>query len=230
MRMSIPLLLLLLVRPALAHDLWLERDTAGIALYQGHKHSAHGGARTIPYGASFVKEAVGFDAAGRTITLPMPKSSPWRVATTDFAAVRVAVSSGYWTKTPWATRNVPKTGVTDAIKSWLSEASVKRIDRWVPGVDRPLTEGLEITPAVDPFALKPGDTLVALVTKEGKPKGGVPVAYGDVKVGATDEDGRLAIRLRHRGTQLITATVESPLGDGKADVVISGAVLQFELK
>jgi nickel transport protein len=124
---------------------------------------------------------------------------------------------------------VPKTGVAGAIKSWLSEESVKRIDRWTPGADRPLSDGLEITPTVEPLALKPGDKLVVLVTEGGKSRAGVPVAYGDDVRGTTGEDGRIAIRLRHGGTQLIAASVETPLADGKADVAIRSAILQFEI-
>jgi nickel transport protein len=229
MRRTLPLLLALMVPPAFAHDLWLELEVAGITLYQGHKHSAHGGAETIAYDASFVKEAVGLDASGRTKPLPVSKQAPWRTATTDFSAIRVAASSGYWTKTPWETKNVPRTGVAGAIKSWLSEESVKRIDRWTPGADRPLSDGLEITPTVDPLALKAGDKLVVLITEGGKPKADVPVAYGGETRGATGADGRIAIRLRQGGTQLIAASVETPLTDGKADVAIRSAILQFEI-
>lgn len=229
MRRILFLLLSLATLPTFGHDLWLEREPGGMTLYQGHRYSAHGGAETIAYDASFVKEAVGLDSAGRTKSLPATKQSPWRTTTTDFAAIRIAASSGYWTKTPWETKNVPKTGVAGAIRSWLSEESVKRIDRWTPGADRPLSDGLEITPTVDPLALKPGDKLVVLVTEGGKPRAGVPVAYGDDVRGTTGEDGRIAIRLRHGGTQLIAASVETPLADGKADVAIRSAILQFEI-
>lgn len=229
MRRSLPLLIVLTAWPAFAHDLWLERDAAGITLYYGHKHSSHGGAETIAYDASFVKEAVGLDANGRTKPIPMPKQAPWRTAMADFSAIRVAASSGYWTKTPWETKNVPKTGVAGAIRSWRSEESVKRIDRWTPGADRPLSDGLEITPSVDPLALKPGDKLIVLVTENRRPKAGVAVAYGDDVRGTTGEDGRIAIRLRHGGTQLIAASVEAPLADGKADAAVESAILQFEI-
>jgi nickel transport protein len=229
MRRILPLLVALTALPALAHDLWLEREAGGITLYQGHKYSAHGGAETIPYEASFVKEAVGLDATGRTKLLPPVKTAPWRTTATDFSAIRVAASSGYWTKTPWETKNVSKTGIAGAVRSWLSEESVKRIDRWTPGADRPLSDGLEITPTVDPLALRPGDKLIVLVTDRRQPRAGVPVAYGGDTRGTTGEDGRIAIRLRQGGVQLIAASVETPLTDGKADVAIRSAILQFEI-
>jgi nickel transport protein len=229
MRRVCALLLLMPALPALAHDLWLERESGGIALYQGHKHSSHGGAGTIPYDPAFVTDALCLEASGRTKPLALAKAAPWRTTTTDCAALRVAASSGYWTKTPWETKNVPRTGVAGAVRSWLSEESVKRIDRWVPGADRPLSEGLEITPAIDPLSIKPGDKLIVLVTENRQPKAGVPVAYGGDTRGATGEDGRIAIRLRQGGMQLIAASVETPLNDGKADVAIRSAILQFEI-
>ncbi|HZV53512.1 MAG TPA: DUF4198 domain-containing protein [Rhodocyclaceae bacterium] len=222
-------LLLLASLPAAAHDLWLERDGGAVTLFEGHKHSTHGGAETIAYDVGFVKDARCLDATGRSKTLPLTKTAPWRTTTTDCSAIRVAASSGYWTKTPWETKNVPKTDIAGVIRSWLSEESVKRIDRWTPGADRPLSDGLEITPATDPLVLKPGDKLVVLVTENRLPKPGVPVAYGGDTRGATGEDGRIAIRLRQGGMQLIAASVETPLNDGKADVAIRGAILQFEL-
>lgn len=224
-------LLALLVLPALpaaAHDLWLEKDGGGLTLRQGHKYSAHAGAETLPYEAGFVREAVCLDAAGRLAPLAVGKTTPWKTAA-DCAALLVAASSGYWTKTAWETRNQPKTGITGALKSWLSEESVKRIARWTPGADRPLGAGLEITPAVDPFALRPGDKLIVQVTDRQQPLAGVPVAYGGDTRGTTGADGRIAIRLRQGGMQLISASVESPLADGRADTAIRAAALQFEL-
>ncbi|MDR1967160.1 MAG: DUF4198 domain-containing protein [Burkholderiaceae bacterium] len=215
--------------PVVAHDLWLEREGGGVTLYQGHKYSSHDGAQTIAYDADFVKEATCLKADGRIEPLALTRSAPWRSAAQGCAAMRVAASSGYWTKTPWETKNAPKTGVSNVVKSWLSQESVKHVEHWAAGVERPLSAELEITPAANPLALKPDDKLVVLVTENGQPKAGVPVAYGGDVRGATGADGRIAIRLRHDGVQLIEASVETPLTDGQADTVIRTAALQFEI-
>lgn len=221
-------LLCALVLPAHAHDLWLERDAGGYTLRQGHKYSSHAGTETIPYDAAFVKGADCLDAAGAVQALKTGQSSPWK-AKTECAALLVSASSGYWTKTPWETRNAAKTGFGDALKSWLSEEAVKRIDAWTPGAALPLGNGLEITPLANPFALKPGDKLSVLVTDHKRPRAGVPVAYGGETRGTSGEDGRIAIRIRHGGTQLLSASLETPLDDGKADSLIRAAFLLFEL-
>jgi nickel transport protein len=95
MRQACALLLLISAFPALAHDLWLERESGGITLYQGHKHSSHGGAETIPYEPAFVKDALCLEATGRVKPLPLAKTAPWRATAADCAAIRVAASSGY---------------------------------------------------------------------------------------------------------------------------------------
>lgn len=221
-------LLMFVVMTAQAHDLWLEKSGKHLTLYQGHRHSAHKGAETLDYGKSFVTAATCLDGRGGKRPLVVAGTAPW-TASGDCAALLLEMSSGYWSKTPWETRNAPKTEVTGAIKSWLSKESLKRIEQWAAPFAQPLGAGLEIVPTSDPFALKPDDKLVVRVLRDGKPVVGAPVAYhGDTR-GETDPDGRIAIRLRHGGVQLISTSVELPLKDGKADVESIAATLQFEL-
>ncbi len=221
-------LLAALALPAAAHELWLEQEPSGYVLYQGHRHSAHPGAEVVAYPADAVKSAACVDGRGDTRSLVPGKAYPVKL-TGECAALLVSFSSGYWTKTAWETRNAPKAGIAGVIKSWLSEDTVKRIDRWTPAVAEPVGGGLEITPASDPFKAAIDDKLVVLVTENRKPKSGVAVAYeGDTR-GTTGNDGKIAIRIRHGAMQLISASVETPLADGKADTVIRASTLQFEL-
>lgn len=222
------LLLLVCCSQTQAHDLWLEKDGKRWTLYQGHRHSSHAGVETVAYGNSFVMGARCFDERGNARPLAVVGTSPWS-ASGDCAALLLDISSGYWSKTPWETKNVPKTEAPGALKSWLSKDSLKRLERASPIMGQPVGNGLEILPTSDPFALKPGDKLVVRVLREGKPVVNAPVAYHGDPRGATDPDGRIAIRLRHGGTQLISSSVELPLQNGKADVEILAATLQFEL-
>jgi len=229
MRCLVLLLLSLPVTlPAAAHDLWLEKEGASLILLQGHKYAAHAGAVTLPYEPGFIKTALCVDAAGAARALPSTRTTPWQ-ATADCAVLQVGVSSGYWTKTPWETKNVARTGVAGALRSWLSEESIKRIDRWIPAAAQAIGEGLEIVPMTNPLLLRPDDKLTVRITENRKPKAGVPVAYGGDVRGTTGDDGTIAIRVRHGGVQLITTSVESPLADGKADLRIQAATLQFDL-
>ena len=213
---------------AFGHDLWLEREASTYTLMQGHRYSTHGGAETIPYDPANVREALCFGDDGKARPLPIVKAQPVKLSGPCNALLARYVS-GYWTKTAWETKNQPKTGIAGVLKSWHSEESVKRIDRWQPSLTKALGNGFELSPQSDPFALKSGDKLIVLVTDAGKPVVGVPVAYGDETRGVSGEDGRIAIRLRHGGMQLIAASLETPLADGKADTSIRTAALQFEI-
>ncbi len=213
---------------AFAHDLWLERDAAGYALLQGHRYSAHAGAETLTYDPAGVRDALCLGDDGKARLLPFGKTQPVRM-TGSCAALLVRYSSGYWTKTAWETKNQPKTGVAGVVRSWRSEESVKRIDRWQPALAQPLGKDLELVPQSNPFLLKAGDKLVVVVSDAGKPVAGAAVAYAGETRGVTDDSGRIAIRLRQPGVQLIAASTEVPLNDGKADLSIRSTILQFEV-
>lgn len=222
------LLLLAQALPAAAHDLWLEREGGGHVLLQGHRTAAHDGEARVAYAPDFVKQALCFDEQGRARPLAVVSAHPAKLAG-DCAALVVSASSGYWTKTAWETKNVPKTGISGVLKSWRSEDSVKRLNRWSARLAQPLTQGLEITPLEDPFRLGVGDKIRVRVTLEGKPRADVPVAYDGATRGASSEDGTVVLRIRHGGLQMIAASLETPLDDGLADTLVRATTLNFEL-
>ena len=228
MRRTLSLLLCLTSSAAFAHDLWFAPEGNDYLLLQGHRHSGHAGADTIDYDGRKVSGALCLDGTGKARPATPSPGAPVRFAG-PCAVLQADYVSGYWTKTAWETKNIPKTGISGVLRSWHSAESVKRIGQWIPAAGKPLGRGLEITPLRDPLPLQPGDKLTVLVSDDGKPVAGVPVAYGDDTRGVSDGDGKIAIRLRHGGTQLITTTLETPLTDGKADRSLRSATLQFEI-
>jgi nickel transport protein len=228
--MRVPLLCLFLccASPVWGHDLWLESDGSDQVLLQGHRHSAHAGAETVPYDAATVVRAVCADARGGRRELTVGAVSPVRLSG-PCAVLWVRVVSGYWTKTAWETKNVPRTGLSGVLRSWHAEESLKRIGQWSAAAAQPLGLGLEITPLSNPLGLKPGDKLRVRVTDDGRALAGVPVAYGDDTRGVSGPDGEISIRLRRGGLQLLSASVETPINDGKADVSLRATSLQFEV-
>jgi nickel transport protein len=229
--MSAPKLLLSIVlvsAPALAHDLWIEKEGSGYVLFQGHRHSAHSGAEIVPYEPAAVRAATCVDPSGKTRTVAFSRTYPAKL-TAECETLLANFSTGYWTKTAWETKNAPKTGISGVIKSWYSEESLKYVERWGAASATPVGAGLEITPAANPLGLKTGDKLQVLVTDGGKPVSGVPVAYAGDTRGASGPDGKVAVRLRQGGVQLIEASLETPLADGKADSAVRTASLQFEI-
>lgn len=227
MRRLTGLLLTLLATPVLSHDLWLDRAGGAYVLANGHKHSSHGGDQRIPYSPDFVRQAQCFDQQGKVKT-EAQGGSPFRLVA-DCAALTVTASSGYWSKTPTGTRNLPKDEARQVVKSWLSLESVKRIDTWSPALTKPLTQELEIVPLDDPLRLAAGDKLHLRVTLAGRPLGGATLTYDGEPRGATDAEGNINVRLRHGGYQMIATSVTRPLASPKADEEVRAASLVFEL-
>jgi nickel transport protein len=85
-------------------------------------------------------------------------------------------------------------------------------------------------PRGNPLLLKTGDKLHLRAFYQGRPVAGVTVAYFGKPRGITDKEGNVNIRLQSAGFQLIKASIELPLNDGKADKAVHAASLQFELK
>jgi nickel transport protein len=115
------------------------------------------------------------------------------------------------------------------VESWLSHDSVKRIDHWTESLARPLAGGLELTPLEDPLRLRKGKKLRLRVSFDGEPVGDAVVAYDGKPRGQPGPDGRINIRLRHGGFQVIQATLTRALSSEKADEVIHSSHLNFEL-
>jgi nickel transport protein len=228
-RLAILVLLGSISSPLLAHDLWVERDALAHTLSYGHERSSHEGAKRLEYQPETVKQALCFAASGQAMKAEQGRTYPVTLRG-DCAASWFLVSSGYWSKTPYGTKNLPKTEAGAVMDSWLSMESVKRIDRWGDALARPLTRELELAPLDNPLTLKAGDKLRLRAYLQGKPAANVTVAYFGKPRGVTGTDGTVNIRLNEPGFQLVQASLETPLGDGKADKLIQASTLQFEIK
>ena len=219
---------LLTAATAQAHDLWLDHKANGYELLYGHRHSGHSGQDTIEYKPDAVKQVVCFDTNGKAIGQGATESYPARLAG-DCATAYALLSSGYWTKTPYGNKNVPKDQVEVAVSSWLSFEGVKRIDHWGQALARPLTQDLELVPLEDPLALGEGDKLRLLVTFRGQPAAKAVVAYDGKPRGETGPDGLVNVKVRHGGPQAIEATLRRALDGTKADEEVHTSTLSFTL-
>ncbi|MCP5277893.1 MAG: DUF4198 domain-containing protein [Thiobacillus sp.] len=229
-RITAPICLALLffAAHAHAHDLWVERQDTLHILQYGHEGSGHEGAKKLEYKPELLKDAACYGNDGREIRAEIGRGYPITLKG-SCAASWFLTSSGYWSKTPYGTKNLPKTEAGTVIDSWLSVESVKRLDDWSSLLARPLTQELEIVPLIDPLRLKPGDKLRLKVTLGGQPAAGATVAYFGHPRGVSGPDGQVNVRLQNLGVQLIQASLETPLKDGKADRLIQSTALQFEI-
>lgn len=221
--------ILLLQGAVHAHDLWIERGGALHTLAYGHERSGHEGAKTLEYKPEIVKQALCFNTAGQEIAADLGRAYPATLKG-DCAASWFFTSTGYWSKTPYGTKNLAKNEAGLVIESWLSMEGVKRIDQWGAGLERALTRQLELVPRDNPLKLQAGDKLHLTVWFQDKPAAGVTVAYFGKPRGVTDSDGKINIRLQNPGFQLIQASLELPLNDTRADKAMHASSLQFEIR
>jgi len=222
--------LLVALYPAMAsgHDLWIDRNGPLHSLIYGHERSGHEGSKRLEYKPESVQQALCFDSAGQRIAAEPGRQYPVTLKG-ECAASWYLLSSGYWSKTPYGTKNLPKTEAGAVIDSWRSVEAIKRLDRWGAALARPMTQALELVTNDNPLNLKTGDKLRLRAFYQGKPAANVTVAYFGKPRGISGADGTVNIRLSEAGFQLIQASMESPLDDGKADKTIHSSALQFEL-
>lgn len=223
------LLSALLPGPINAHDLWIERSGPLHTLAFGHERSGHTGAKRLEYKPENVRQALCFGISGQMQSAEFGRQYPVTL-NGDCAASWFMLSSGYWSKTPYGTKNLPKSEAGSVMESWRSVEAIKRIDSWGDALSRPLTDELELVPKDNPLSLKTGDKLRLRAFIQGKPAANVTVAYFGKPRGVSGADGAVNIRLNQPGIQLIEASLELPLNDGKADKTIHASSLQFEIK
>jgi nickel transport protein len=213
-----------------AHDYWFEPDAANgdILMFRGHRYSDHEGIALEPYDPSVIESAVclgeGADAAQEFFDRIYPMRLP-----AGCAAYFIFLDAGTWIRTPHGIANVSRQA-SDGAESWKALESVKVIRAWdAQRLTQPISNELDIIPSSDPFALEPGEKIRLRIMLDNHPVAGAAVAYHGNFRGLTDRDGRINIRLRHHGLQVISASIEEPLDSGEADRLVRSAVLQFEM-
>jgi nickel transport protein len=227
-RLALAAILLAVAAAAPAHNYWLQADGDGWLLWRGHRFSSHAGEDLVPYDPAIVTRAVCADTAGSARTVPAGGAYPVRVPG-PCAAVLVEADSGIWSQTLTGTRNQPPGELYGVLRSWRSFEGVKLMTAWSLALADPVSQALEISSTTDPFRLAPGDKLRLLVTWQGRPRQGVTVAYDGEPRGVTGADGSINVRIRHRGVQSITASVEEPAAEAGLDRVVRSTGLMFNL-
>jgi hypothetical protein len=113
---------------------------------------------------------------------------------------------------------------------WQALEWVKLLNGWAPGLGGPLSHALEITSPQDPTELAPSEKLRLLVTLAGRPKAGVSVAYDGETRGVTGANGLINLKVRHGGTQVVSASIEEPSAKGDGSSRLHSTVVTFVLK
>jgi len=230
-RISLIVSAALLATASHAHDYWFERHNEGYLLHRGHRFSQHQGEKEVPFDPEIITGA--YCLRPNELT-PSPAvvgdGYPLRVAG-PCIAVLVTADSGYWSQTLTGTKNQGEDESFGVLRSWQALESVKRVDAWSERLRAPLSADLELLLTENPFALAVGDKLRLKAVFRGEPVQGVAVAYHGDPRGVTGDDGRVNLRIRHKGLQLITASLEEPLlNSEKADKRVRSTILMFDIR
>jgi nickel transport protein len=222
-------LLLIVTAVVQAHDYWFERSDEDYLLRRGHQHSLHAGERDVPFDPQTVKHGYCLRLGeARPHSATLSASYPLRVAGPCLALV-VTVDAGNWTQTRSGVKRLGEDELAGVLRSWQALESVKWIEAWYESLRRPLSSELELVFTENPLVLTPGDKLRLRAMLRGEPAEGVTVAYDGDARGVTGADGRINLRIRHRGWQLITASLVEPLAREQVDKVVHSTTLSFEL-
>jgi nickel transport protein len=213
-----------------AHDYWFERINEDYLLHRGHRFSQHQGENEVPFDPKII---TGAHCLRPNETSPLPavvgESYPLRVEG-PCIAVMVTADSGYWSQTLTGTRNQGKDELFGVLRSWQAFESVKRVEAWTDRLRAPLSEDLELLFTENPFTLAVGDKLRLTAVFRGEPVKGVTVAYHGDPRGVTGDDGRVNLRIRHKGLQMISASLEEPIESKKADKRVRSTILMFDIQ
>ncbi|MDQ7056368.1 MAG: DUF4198 domain-containing protein [Persephonella sp.] len=221
------LLLLSIFSFSTAHQLWIEKGADGFVLYYGHKNPSEGEKKVLNYSSKNIKKVVcvrnnTFHRLNIHFSYPL-------IVKDDCDAIKIDFSTGYWTKTVNGTVNEDKSSISSPLFSWYSLESVTYLNRWDKDSLRSL-DGFIILPVKNPLKIPVGEKLRLRVLYNGRPLSDVPVAYDGKVLGLTDRDGRINIRVRHKGLQHIEATYRKKVNTEKADYIIYTTTLNFEVK
>ncbi len=220
--------LLLQVPTLSAHEYWIEQKGKDFALVYGH------GATREQFDVSRVIDIKAFDAHGKGIEVQKEKIDKGLLLKFSAApaVVLAEVDNGYWSKTIYGWKNLPKRKASRVVEAIRSSNYTKALFAWSDAGQGPAGgASLDITPMRNPLDLKAGELLPLKVTYQGIPVPDLEVEGMDhAKVATTDKDGVTQVRVS-KGYQVITVTHKEPLkGDPDADFRSMTTTLTFEVR
>ena len=220
------LLLTVMAGGASAHDYWIEKKGSGYAAVYGH------GDQRLEFDPASLKKVTVYNAAGRVLDFKKEvQAKAIMIHPAGSACLILAdLESGYWSKTIYGLKNLPKrkaSRVVDSYRAYHYSKSIVSVgDAAVKAVDG---LKLDIVPLRNPLDMKPGETLQLKVLFDGKPYPGATLGGNHQSVGTTDKDGLIRVTLK-KGRQIYTVERRDPLkNDPDADFVSITTTLTFEV-
>lgn len=209
-----------------AHDYWIEKKGDGYAAVYGH------GDTLLEYDPASLKKVTVYNSAGKSLDFKKEIQSKAIIIRPAGSACLILadLESGYWSKTIYGLKNLPKRKATRPIESFKAYHYSKSVISAGEAAQKPV-DGLklDIIPLKNPLELKAGDSLQLRVLWEGKPLAGATLEGDHKKSGVTDKEGLVKVALKN-GRQIYTVEKRDPLkGDPDADFIDTTTTLTFEV-
>ena len=211
-----------------AHDFWIDQKGKEFLLIYGH------GDQREEFDFSKVKtvKAFGPEEGGEIEVHSEEKEKGLLLQPLEPPSwIFVEIDNGYWSKTIYGWKNLPKRKASRVVEANHSFYYSKALMAWNDAMRSPIgIAQLDIILLKNPFELKAGDLLPIKVFYRGKPIAGVEVEGRDHEVlSTTDKEGMARVRIS-KGQQLISVDHREPLKDDPdADYLSFTATLTFEV-
>lgn len=213
-----------------AHDFWIEHKGKDFVLIYGH------GTQREEFDLTKVKDVKAFDQQGKVVKVEREKREKGKglsLRPVEQASLLVVeIDDGYWSKTIYGWKNLPKRKASRVVEAIRSMSYSKALLSWNDFVQKPSGDmKLDIIPLKNPFELKTGDSLPIKVLFQGTPLPGVTVEGSEhEKLAATDKDGVANVQLS-KSYQVVKVAHKERLKDNPdADYFNVTTTLSFEVK
>ena len=213
---------------ASAHDFWMDRRGADFLLVFGH------GDQREEFDLSKVKTVKAFGPEGKEIEVrkePKEKGLLLRPAAPP-SWVFAEVDNGYWSKTIYGWKNLPKRKASRVVEALRSLYFSKALSAWDETLGTPMPGvPLDIVLLKNPLGMKVGDVVPIQVFLRGKPVEGLEVEGRDhAVISKTDREGKAMVKIG-KGRQSISVDYKEPLKDDPdADSLTLTSTLTFEVE
>ncbi|NWG04999.1 MAG: cobalt transporter CbiM [Syntrophaceae bacterium] len=210
-----------------AHDFWIEKKGNDFMVVYGH------GSQRLEFEPTKIKTVKAFDFRGKEVEVTKEKKAtgvllkPIESPSLFF----VEIDDGYWSKTIYGWKNLPKTKASRVVESFRSFYYSKALLSWGEAAQRPLSDAkLDLLPLENPFELKEGNVLSIRVLYQGKPISELEVEGGDhKKITTTDKEGVAKLKIS-KGHQVFSVNYKEPIkNDPDADLLRITSTLTFEV-
>ncbi|MBI5585279.1 MAG: cobalt transporter CbiM [Deltaproteobacteria bacterium] len=211
-----------------AHDFLIEPRGGEFLVVFGH------GTQREEFAVSKVKQVRAVDLQGKELPVQREKKEKGLALkmTGRPAVVLATVDNGYWSKTIYGWKELPKRKASRVVEAIHSLFFSKTILSWSEAVQAAAVHAdLDIIPLSNPLEKKAGDSLSVKILLRGQPLPGAEVIGGEhANLGKTDQEGLIRVSLV-RGQNLLTVENKAPLQDDPdADKLTLTATLTFEVK